>query len=75
MSSESGNFHIRHAKQDDTALILGFIRELAEYEKLIHEVVATESDIETQLFGARPMAECIIAEYNKQPVGFALFFH
>ncbi|MGH8403454.1 MAG: GNAT family N-acetyltransferase, partial [Gammaproteobacteria bacterium] len=42
---------------------------------LIHEVVATESDIETQLFGARPMAECIIAEYNKQPVGFALFFH
>ncbi|MGH8398913.1 MAG: GNAT family N-acetyltransferase [Gammaproteobacteria bacterium] len=56
-------------------LILGFIRELAEYEKLAHEVVATESDIEAQLFGAHPRAECIIAEYDKRAVGFALFFH
>ncbi|MGH8280594.1 MAG: GNAT family N-acetyltransferase [Gammaproteobacteria bacterium] len=75
MSSKSGNFHIRHAKQDDAALILDFIRELAEYEKLIHEVVATKKDIETNLFSAKPKAECIIAEYNEQPVGFALFFH
>ncbi|MGA9852252.1 MAG: GNAT family N-acetyltransferase [Gammaproteobacteria bacterium] len=75
MNVQPDLFRIRHARHGDAALILGFIRELAEYEKLAHEVVATDKDIETNLFGAQPRAECIIAEHAKQPVGFALFFH
>ncbi len=74
MSSKS-EFLIRHARREDTALILGFIRELATYEKLAHEVTATEKDIETHLFGTHPVAEAIITEYQRIPVGFALFFH
>ncbi|MGH8282426.1 MAG: GNAT family N-acetyltransferase [Gammaproteobacteria bacterium] len=73
--SPDTDLHIRYATQEDAAQILGFIRELAKYEKLAHEVMATEKDIEANLFGTQPKAECIIAEYNKQPVGFALFFH
>ncbi len=56
-------------------LILGFIRELAAYEQLEHQVVATESLLAEQLFGPRPAAEVIIAEVNGAAVGFALFFH
>jgi GNAT superfamily N-acetyltransferase len=52
-----------------------FIRDLAEYERLAHEVIATEEDIDRALFGARPFAEVIIAEYENEPAGFALFFH
>jgi GNAT superfamily N-acetyltransferase len=66
---------IRAATQDDAATILGFIRELAEYEKLSHEVVATEADLTRTLFGPQPYAECLIAELDGAPVGFALFFH
>ena len=67
--------HIRAATPADTALILQFIRELAEYEKLAHQVVATEAGIRSSLFGARPAAECLIAESAGRPAGFALFFH
>jgi len=67
--------HIRPATRADAALILGFIRELAEYEKLLHEVKATPADIEQQLFGPKPAAECVIAELDGKPAGFALFFH
>ena len=66
---------IRPATERDAALILGFIRKLAEYEKLSHEVVATEATLRKYLFGARPMAEVILAYWAGQPVGFALFFH
>jgi GNAT superfamily N-acetyltransferase len=66
---------IRPASEADIPLILGFIRELAEYEKLLHEVKATEADLKQQLFGARPHAECVIAELGGKPAGFALFFH
>ncbi|HEV2321512.1 MAG TPA: GNAT family N-acetyltransferase [Gammaproteobacteria bacterium] len=66
---------IRNATPADVGLILGFIRELAEYEKLAHEVVATEADLRRSLFGERPAAECIIAESGGKPAGFALFFH
>src|SRR5690349_8394437 len=69
------DFRIRPAAPADAALILSLIRELAEYEKLAHEVTATETDIRTALFGARPAAECVIAEYAGRPAGFALFFH
>ena len=66
---------IRPATRADAALILSFIRELAEYEKMLDEVKATPADIERQLFGPRPAAECVIAEWDGTPAGFALFFH
>ncbi len=64
---------IRLATADDCATILGFIRDLAAYEKLSHEVVADEAGLRATLFGARPGAEVLIAE-DGEPVGFALFF-
>jgi len=66
---------IRKAQKKDAAAILDFIRALAEYEKLSHEVVATVPALEEQLFGASPKAEVLIAEWDQQPAGFALFFH
>jgi GNAT superfamily N-acetyltransferase len=66
---------IRPATPDDVPLILRFIRELAEYERLLHEVVATEDRLRDTLFGARPAAEAVIAEADGEPLGFALFFH
>jgi GNAT superfamily N-acetyltransferase len=66
---------IRAAVPDDVSLILGLIRELAEYEKLAQEVTATESDLRTSLFGARPPAEVVIAECDGETAGYALFFH
>ena len=71
----SDSVRIRSAVAADVPLILQFIRELAEYEKLAHQVVATEADIRGSLFGARPAAECLIAEFQGKPAGFALFFH
>jgi GNAT superfamily N-acetyltransferase len=65
---------IRIARADDCATILGFIRDLAEYEKLAHEVVADEAQLRATLFGPRPAAEVLIAELAGDPVGFALFF-
>jgi GNAT superfamily N-acetyltransferase len=65
---------IRFATPADASSILAFIRELAEYEKLLHEVVADEAAIRTTLFGAHPAAEVLIATLANEPVGFALFF-
>lgn len=66
---------IRPAAEADVPLVLRFIRELAEYERLLHEVVATEERLRETLFGARPAAEVVIAEWEGAPAGFALFFH
>jgi GNAT superfamily N-acetyltransferase len=66
---------IRPATEADVAAILGFVRELAEYEKLAHAAVATEDMIARGLFGPRPYAEALIAELDGTPVGFALYFH
>jgi len=66
---------VRDAARADTALILGFIRGLAEYERLLHEVTASEADIALALFGAQPRAYCDIAEQDGAPVGFALWFY
>lgn len=66
---------IRPAVREDVGAILGFIRELAEYEKLAHEAVADETGLAAQLFGPRPYAEVLIAEVEGTPAGFALFFH
>ncbi|MCG8412621.1 MAG: GNAT family N-acetyltransferase [Pseudomonadales bacterium] len=69
------DFQLRQATKDDCPLILGFIQELAEYEKLAHEVVATVETLEDSLFGERTYAEVIIAEYQSKAVGYALFFN
>jgi GNAT superfamily N-acetyltransferase len=74
MSSAEADLTLRAATPDDLATILMFIRALAHYEKLDHQVVATEDLLRAHLFGARPMAEVILAERNGEPVGFALFF-
>ena len=68
-------FLIRPANAHDTATILGFIRALATYERLLHEVVATEEMLRDTLFGPTPRAEVVLAELDGRPVGFALFFH
>jgi GNAT superfamily N-acetyltransferase len=68
------NLEIRFAEETDVKLILDFIKELADYEKLLHEVVATEEILRESLF-ERKAAEVIIVEYKGQPIGFALFFH
>lgn len=64
----------RYAKRGDTALILSFIRKLAEYEKMQDEVVADEKTLEEWLFD-RQKAEVIFALEEGREVGFALFFH
>lgn len=68
------DFKLRFAEIKDVSLILKFIRELADYEKMLHEVVATEEVLIESLF-ERKMAEVIIGEYKDKPVAFALFFH
>lgn len=66
---------IRPATADDLPLILSFIRGLADYEKLTHEVEATEEKLRNTLFGERPAAECLLAFASPgEPAGFALFF-
>ncbi|HEY1553479.1 MAG TPA: GNAT family N-acetyltransferase [Kofleriaceae bacterium] len=65
---------IRFARADDAATILAFIRELADYERLAHEVVADEAQLRATLFGMRPAAEVLLAELDGAAVGFALFF-
>jgi GNAT superfamily N-acetyltransferase len=64
---------IRHAQHHEVPLILDFVRELAQYERLAHEVVATEADMRAALFGPRPCAEVVFACLEGSPVGFALF--
>jgi GNAT superfamily N-acetyltransferase len=66
---------VREASEGDVPLILTFIRELADYEKLSHEVVATEEGLRESLFAGRRYAEVLIAEHDGAPAGFALFFH
>ena len=67
---------IRPATEQDVPTILGFIRALAKYERLEHEVVATEDSLRKTLFGPRPYAEVVFASVDGgAPLGFALFFH
>lgn len=73
--SAAPTISIRPAVRDDVPLVLQFIRELAEYERLSHEVQADEAGLAVQLFGTRPAAEVLIAEVDGVPAGFALYFH
>jgi GNAT superfamily N-acetyltransferase len=65
---------ISPATEADVPIILEMIRGLAEYEKLLHMVTATEDQLRLTLFGERPAAEVILARVQGEPVGFALFF-
>ena len=65
---------IRRARSDEAALVFTFVRELADYEKLSHEVEATEADIAEALFGESPVLFCDIAEWDGEPAGFAVWF-
>src|ERR1700739_3997955 len=65
---------IRRARPGEAGLVLSLVRELADYEKLLHEVEATEAMIETALFDASPRLCCDIAEWNGEVAGFAVWF-
>jgi GNAT superfamily N-acetyltransferase len=65
---------IAPATIEDAPLILALIKELAEYERLSHEVTATEQHIRDTIFGSRPAAEVLLASDGGEPVGFAVFF-
>jgi GNAT superfamily N-acetyltransferase len=65
---------MRRARPDEAGLVLSLIRELAEYEKLLHEVQASEADISAALFADHPKLFCEIAEWNGEAAGFAVWF-
>ena len=73
--SVTSNFMIRTGTEEDAPVIFSLIKELAEYEHLAHEVVASVDDIRNTLFGERPFAETLIGEYEDLPISFALFFY
>ena len=66
---------IRFATPADVPAILGLIRELAEYERLLDQVVADEAALHRALFGERPYVEALVSIVGDETVGFALFFH
>jgi GNAT superfamily N-acetyltransferase len=71
----SDGVRIRAATAADSATVYAFIRDLAEYERLLDDVDATQAGIEAALFGPNPRAFCDIAEWNGEPAGFALWFY
>ncbi len=75
VSTRIKDFTIRPATVEDAPVVLSLIKGLAEYEKLSHEVVATEEALRDSLFGSRPVAEVILGDFKGEPVSFALFFH
>ena len=75
LSTTIEDFALRVAVEADTPLILSFIRQLGEYERLSHEVVADEGTLRLSLFGEDRYAEVLIGEYRRAPVAFSLFFH
>ncbi len=66
---------IKQATEEDIPLLLSFIKALAEYERLSHEVVATKEMLHESFFGKNSVAETIFAYYQEKPAGFAVFFH
>ncbi len=73
-AGDSPSIQLADATHTDVPLILSFIRELAEYEKLAHEVVATEARLHEALFGPDRVAHATIARADGEPAGFALYF-
>jgi len=75
LTAVTDSIRIVPGRVEDVPVILSLIKALADYEKLSHQAVATEDDLERWLFGPRPAAEVVIAWDNDGAVGFALFFH
>jgi GNAT superfamily N-acetyltransferase len=69
------SLRIERATEADVPLILRLIKELADYERMADEVVASEDALRQTLFGPRPSAEVVVAYAGSEPAGFALFFH
>ena len=74
MQKAPASIRIEQATKTQVPLILYFIKQLAEYEKLLDHVTADETRIEESLFGDKPCAEVVIAYLDDQPAGFAIFF-
>ena len=72
---EDSGFTIRAATEGDVPRLMGLIWDLAVYEKLTHEVVATEASLRASLFGDAPAAEALLAFAGAEPAGFAVYFH
>ena len=72
---KSSNILIREATSKDVKIILNFIRELAEFEKLSHLVEANEKRLRSTLFGKKPIAKVMVAEIRSKAVGFLLYFY
>jgi len=72
--TSAGLLTIRSARPGDAALMTQFVRELAEYEKLLHECHTTEAMIDAALFGKNPRVFCDIAEWDGEPAGNAIWF-
>ncbi len=75
LATSVSDFTIRSTSADDCALILSFIQELADFEKLSHEVVASAETLKESLFGEHHYAEVMIGEYQGIAVCYSLFFH
>ena len=75
ISTRIPELKLRFAQVQDIPLVFSFIKKLAEYEKRLDQVVVTDTTLHEAFFGERPVAEVIFADYNDDPVGFALFFH
>ena len=69
------DLYIRHATREDIPVLLSMIRELAEFEELLHIMQATEAELAEELFGGPRVAEALLAELAGEVVGFAVFFH
>ncbi len=74
-SQSTNSLVIRHATEADVPLLFQMIMELAEYEKLTHEVVGTEALLHDAMFGERKVVEGLLVSWNGQPAGYAMFFH
>ena len=74
MVKSSGGITVRKATAEDSALLLDFIQQLARYEKLEHQCIATVDQIRATLFGANPRAESLVAFEGGNPAGFAVYF-
>lgn len=66
---------IRAARPGEEGLVLSLIKDLAAYEKMLDQVDATEADIKCALFSESPSAHCLIADWDGEPCGFALYFY
>lgn len=67
--------HLKQAQKEDAQLIVAYIQELAEFEQLTHECGATPELVQEWLFSATPRAHCLLAEWEGQPAGFAVYFY